>query len=1071
MLFDSAQYDAALEKAQLAFSSFKADTPGAGECLLVLGHVFMEKGDFEAAEQQYRLALDIFRSKLGDKNALTAEATNCLGEYFYKKNDAAEAEKWYHKALQIRLVLFGHNHESVADSYNNLGNCSVQKGRYMEALARHQKALDIRQQVLPANHPDLATSDNNLGNCYLLLGNYTDALRCFEAALRIRKQVLGAEHPKTAQVINNLGNCYAALGQRGLAARYYQQALDIRRRHFGPDHPGVAAALENIGELHFDEGDYIAALDAFREAYGIQQTIHLANSAPVASLQQKMGLCYQYEGDYQRALALLLDAEKVFSATLGPSHPSLAGLHNNLGNCYAAKKDFAQAIGYYRKAEKVYQLSGQGKSPDIALLYNNLGVCYLEKNDAQTHTRNSVPGYTARSEGYPEKNDAQTHTRNSVPGYTARGEGDLGKNDAQTAFEYFEKAEKILRNGAWTHPDLTVYLKNKALALERLGQEQAAQATFEQALREGSETDPVNKVEVLTAYGAMLCRRGMRYNDSTLLRQSVIMLETALQYADSLRLQLTAPAARQRWLDKQYPAHMSAVEACFRLWQQTGESSLLERAFRLAERSRSLQLLENLHKDRAERFAGVPDSLLEQERYWGEELNRREKNRLSWLGAGETEKARNEESGITEARQALYALVSGIEKQYPDYYRLKYTVQTATLQTVRRDLLKDDKQALVEYFMADSALFVFVITRDVFKGIRLTKNFPLDAWVSDFRNSIQAYPGASGPAANTLCATYTDRAFQIFQMVVAPVQAAVALPEKLIIIPDGALSYVPFEALLCEQPPEPQKFKRHHYLLRDYQISYGYSATQLADIETAPVVPVAKTLLAVAPDFSNNPYGLRPLQHNRMEAREVCNLLNGDLLDKDQASVSAFLNNAGDYRILLLSTHGQASSAAGDLSYLAFAPTADTQSSTFLYVRDLYLQRFPAELVVLSACETSVGEYRLGEGVVSLAKGFFHAGARSIVATLWSVDDAKNAKLIRLFFQNIRSGMPKDAALREAKLRFLDELPHDEAHPVFWAAAVANGDMAAMAFPGSFVWWMVAGVVLLFAAWWFWRKK
>ncbi len=1021
--FDSARYEEALSQAHLAMGNIKADTPDMGECLLLLGHVFLEKGDFEAARQQYRLALGIFQSKLGSKHALTAQAINSLGEYYYKKNDVAESEKWYEKALNIRLVLFGHNHESVADSYNNLGNCSVQKGRYMEALARHQKALDIRQTVLPADHPDLATSNNNLGNCYLLLGKYPEALRCFETALRIRQQVLGADHPKTAQVLNNLGNCYATLGRRGLAARYYRQAVDIRRRHFGADHPGVAAALENIGELHFDNGDYIAALDAFREAYGIQQTLHPAQSAPVASLQQKMGLCYQYGGDFDRALALQLDAEKALSAALGAEHPSMAGLLNNIGNCYVGKKDYAQAIAYYRKAEKVYQVSGQGKNPDVALLYNNLGVSCLEQNNAPA------------------------------------------------ALAYFEKAEQIFRNSARTHPDFSISLKNKGLALERTGKEQAAQAAFEQALREDPGTDPVNKVEVLTDYGAVLCRRGIRNHDTVLLRQSLTVLETALQFADSLRLQLTASAARQRWLDKQYPAHISAVEACFHLWQLTGESPLLERAFILAERSRSLQLLENLHKEKAARFAGVPDSLLEKERYWGEELNIREKNRLSWLSSGELEKARAAEAGITEARQVVNALVSDIEKQYPDYYRLKYAVQTATLQTVRTTLLKDDKQALVEYFMADSVLFVFVITQDVFQGIRLVKNFPLDSWMSDFRNSVQAYPGASGTAATTLSATYADRAFRIFQNVVAPVQAAVALPEKLIIIPDGALSYLPFEALLCEQPADVQKFKQHHYLLRDYQISYGYSATQLVDLQSAPAIQSPKTLLGIAPDFKDNPYGLRPLQHNRTEAREVCKLLGGDLLDREQATVAAFLKKAGDYRILLLSTHGQASSAAGDFSYLAFAPSLDTQSSsTFLYVRDLYLQRLPAELVVLSACETSVGENRLGEGVISLAKGFFHAGARSIVATLWSVDDAKNAKLIRLFFQNIRSGMSKDAALRQAKLRFLEELPHDEAHPVFWAAAVANGDMAAMAFPGSMVWWMVAGVVLVLAACFFWKK-
>lgn len=1016
--FEAARYDEALQQAQSALSNFNETSSEAGECLLLIGHIFLEKGDFEAGGQQYRSALSIFEKKLNYPNTLTAKALNGLGEYFYKKNDCDQAETQYIKALQIRQMMFREPHESVADSYNNLGNCKVQKGQYAEALALHQKTLDIRQKVLPADHPDVATSNNNLGNCYLLLRNYPAALRCFETALRIRRQVFGADHPKTAQVLNNLGNCYAELGQRGQAARFYQAALDIRLRHFGPSHPGMAATLENIGDLYFDTGDYIAALDAFRQAYGIQRTVHTDDSAPVASLQQKMGLCYQYEGDYDKALGLQLDAVKALSATLGATHPSMAGLYNNLGNCYAGQKDYTRAIEHYRTAEHLYRLSAGVSNPDVALLYNNLGTAWLEMNDART------------------------------------------------ALAYFEKAEKNLRSGVGVHPDLSLSLKNKALALERLGNEPAALATFEQAIREGA-ADPANQMEVLNDYGATLCQRGMRYNDTTLLRKSIRMLEASLQLADSLRLELTAPASRQRWLEKQYPAHTSAVEACFRLWRETGETAMLERAFTLAERSRSLQLLENLHKEQAERFAGVPDSLLEKERYWGEELNLREKNRLSWLGAGNAEEARASETGIAEAREVLRALVRDIEQKYPDYYRLKYTIRTAGVSTVRNELLSDN-QALLEYFMADSAIFVFIITPDHFQGIRLNYDFPLENWVSDLRNSMQTYPGASGKAATTLSATYADRAFRIFQAMVAPVRNTIQLPENLIIIPDGPLSYLPFEALLCELPTEVQQFKRHHYLLRDYRVSYGYSATQLADLQAQPASGASKTLLAMAPDFRNNPYGLKPLQHNRKEAKAVCRMLQGDLLDGKEATVTAFTQNAGDYRILLLSTHGQASSAAGDLSYLAFSPAQDTQSGAFLYVRDLYLQRFPAELVVLSACETSVGEYRLGEGVISLAKGFFHAGARSIVATLWSVDDAKNAKLIRLFFECLYKGLRKDEALRDAKLRFLDDVAHDEAHPVFWAAAIANGDMAPVELPGSWRWWWIGGggAVVFLLVWW-----
>lgn len=1020
--FETADYNQALEKAQIALGQMDENSAALGDCLLLLADIFLEKGEYAAAQQQYSLALEAFQKK-GKQSAQTALALNGLGECLSKKNHCEQADSYYRQALRIRLQLFGEMHPSVADAYNNLANCLVQKGQYIDALALHQKTLEIRQKALPTEHPDLATSHNNLGNCYLLTGNYQEALQHFETSLCIRQKAFGADHPKTAQVLNNLGNCFASMGLRGEAIRYYEAALKVRRSRFGSSHPGVATALENIGDLHFDNGDYIAALDVFREAYNIQQNVHPEGGITVATLRQKMGLCYQYEGNYDEALRLQLDAMQVFSEAMGPLHPEMAGIFNNLGNCYNGQKDYARAIEYYRQAEKVYNAAGQSPNPDVALLYNNLGAAWLEMGDAPA------------------------------------------------ALEYFRKAEKTLHSIALGHPDLSLTMKNQALALEQMGLESAALAAFEGALRDHETNDPVNKIEVLRDYGAMLCRRGMRTHDAATLRKAVEILERALGFADSLRIQLTAPASRQRWLEKLYPVYTSALEASFRLWQQSGDPAMLESAFQRAEQSRSLQLLESLHKEKAERIAGVPDSLLEQERLLGEQLNLNEKNRLSWLSAGDIEKARAAASAVAETRTQLSTLVQEIERNYPDYYRLKYSIRTADVPSIRRQLLEEQRQGLVEYFLTDSVLFVFVLTPDTFQGLRIPYDFPLDNWVSDFRNSIQAYPGASGKAAEGLSAVYADRAFRIFQTVVAPVQKIVHLPENLIVIPDGALSYLPFEALISEAPAQPQQFKRHHYLLRDYRIQYGYSVTQLLDLQATPVATAPHTLLAVAPDFSQSPFQLKPLQYNRQEAAEVCRLLDGDLLDRDKATVTAFLEKAGDYQVLLLSTHGQASSMAGDYSYLAFSASADSTAPSFLYVRDLYLQRLPAELVVLSACETSVGENRLGEGVISLAKGFFHAGARSIVATLWSVDDAKNARLISLFFNCLQAGVRKDEALRQAKIQFLDTVSQDEAHPVFWAAAIANGDMKAMDFPQKHSWiWWVGAVILILGAWVGWKK-
>lgn len=1023
MLLDSARYDEALQRGQEALALYPAGGPEAGECLLLLGNIFLEKGDWDAAGQQYTAALAIFLKNPGPQHLLTAQAYNNLGEYYYKKTDYAQAENSYRKALRIREAIVGPAHELVADSYNNLGNCRVATGEYANATALHEKALAIRQKILPAGHPDLAVSWNNLGNCAYLSGDYPLALRQFEQAMAIREKTFGPDHPKTAQVMNNLGNVYAAMSRREKAITLYRRALDIRKRHFGQRHQSVASAVENIADLYFDNGDHIAALDFYRQAHDIQRRIQGEQSPAAASLWHKIGLCCQYEGDFTQALNHHLEAEPVLAAALGPEHPFVAGLYNNLGNCYAGLKDFARAITCYTRALDIFQKIRLEQYANIALIYNNLGTTSLKLNRASE------------------------------------------------ALSYFKKAAATLQAGApGAFPEMAVYLKNEGLAFERLGHWAEARAVFRQAMATAGVTDQITATEVFSAWGAALCHRGIQTADPALLAQSIAVLDTALRLSDSLRTALSAPASRQRWVEMQFPALTSAIEACYRLWGMTANPALPKRAFALSERYKSLQLLEHLQQEQAERFAGIPDSLLEQERQLGEELNLREKQRLAWLSGQDSAQAQAAETGIAETRQALAALVRHFEVHYPAYYRLRYHWPSVSPETVRQHVLAPG-QALLEYMVSDSAVFVFVITADQFHFLRLARNFPLDDWVAALRHSLQAYPESSGNAAAQLAETYTELAFQIYQAILTPVLNQVRMPEKWIIIPDGALAYLPFECLLRERPADFNRFKSHRYLMRDYQISYAYSATQQMELLKNPAKKPDKRLLAMAPSYENNPFGLRPLQNNRPEARAVRDLFGGDLHEGAAASVAGFLQDAAQYRVLLLATHGQASSSVGDLSYLAFSTTADSSQSPFLYAQDLYHLSIPADMVVLSACETSLGEYRLGQGVISLAKGFFHAGARSVVATLWSVDDAKNAELVRLFFQQIKAGADKDEALRRAKLTFLQTHPHDEAHPVYWAAVTAYGDMQALDQHEFYRWWIVlAGAFGLGAIWFAYRK-
>lgn len=1023
VLFDSAQYDLALQSAQAAFSFFEKapnkDAAKATEVLLLLGNVFFEKGDFEGAFQQYTQALKA-AERLGNAE-LKANAINGLGEYYYKTGDAKLAESHHRQALAIRQKRFGALHEEVADSYNNLGNCFVASGRYADALDMHQKALAIRQQVLAADHSDLAVSYGNLGNCYYLTGHYGAALEQFEAALKVRLPRLGAKHPKMATLYNNLGNCYLALGRSDLALRYYRQSLDLRREQLGSDHPSVAVVLENLGDLCSDQGDYLAALDYFREAYAIQRNVQEESALAPALLWHKIGLCYQYKGDYEQALRHHLEAKAVLLSKMGAQHPSVAGLFSNIGNCYADKEVLDSAEVYYREALLVFQKAYPQGHASIAQVYNNLGCIFLEKQDYST------------------------------------------------ALAWFQNTETALRQSPQESDNsLAIALKNQGLARAGLGQWKAALSNCEQAIAVAPNADWVTRLELLSGQGALLRKHGTLQNNLPMLENAAVVCAQALACLDSLRMQMTSSDTRLHWITRKYSVLAEALEANFTLWEKTGKASFLEAAFALAERGKSLQLLENLRKEQAGRFAGIPDSLLEKERSFGAELNRLEKQRLAWLLKKDTASARQTEPAIAAQRQQLSALIADFEAHYPDYFKLKYAQTLASSTTVQRELLQEG-QVLIAYFVADSSLFAFVISKQSFQGVRIPKDFALTQEVLTLRSSIQNYALVSGATADSLVQQYVRAATHLYEKIVAPAeQAGAAEHKRWIIVPDGELAFLPFEALLRKQPEVLHHFKTHAYLLRDYRVSYAYSATQLIELLKNPHERQAKTMAAFAPDFENNSFGFSTLKHNRREAETIAELFDGDVLEGKAASAYAFRQFAPQYRILLLATHGRASNDPEKPSFLAFNPAKD--SAFQLYVNDLYQMRLPAELVVLSACETNLGQYKAGEGVVSLAKGFFRAGTRSLVATLWSVDDAKNADLMTLFFQGISAEMPKDAALQDAKLSFLTSHPHDEAHPFYWAAAVATGDMRPMEIASPWRQYALYILVVLLLgglAWWF----
>jgi CHAT domain-containing protein len=199
----------------------------------------------------------------------------------------------------------------------------------------------------------------------------------------------------------------------------------------------------------------------------------------------------------------------------------------------------------------------------------------------------------------------------------------------------------------------------------------------------------------------------------------------------------------------------------------------------------------------------------------------------------------------------------------------------------------------------------------------------------------------------------------------------------------------------------------------------------------------------------------------------LAHVIGAATLKAEAASLAGFLDQARDYRILHLATHGVANIHRGEYSFLAFSLSEEDREGR-LYVEDLYQMDLPAEMVVMSACESGIGRFQAGEGAISLGRGFARAGARSLIVTLWSVNDAKTADFMQAFYRELKAGSGKDMAIWQVQQDYLQQAGHAEAHPFYWAAFLPIGDMEPLEVQSAWNGWQMGAFLLLIAGlgWW-----
>lgn len=535
----------------------------------------------------------------------------------------------------------------------------------------------------------------------------------------------------------------------------------------------------------------------------------------------------------------------------------------------------------------------------------------------------------------------------------------------------------------------------------------------------------------------------------TALRTERDLLETF----ELLKKEFDSKLDKQFLAEKAYPMFGRMLDVVHMAYDKDGSDKLLELALTIAEKGKDFILLEALRNAQATQYGNVPQTVLDKEARLRAEISYIEK-KIFEADENEPENANK----LFTVKQEYYGFLDTIKINHPKYYELKYQNTPIELVKVRKEVLKDDA-ILISYTMTESNLYAIVLGKGHTDFLKLPFLETDREAIRNF-NRLLSKPSIDG--GNEELVNLGELLFKrILNKSLEGLET-----ENLTIIPDGELHYLPFDLLR----------KDDSYLLKTISIGYGNSVASLMELKAETPIDKNK-VLAFAPSFTgavavNPDRQFGKLLYNDDEVSKIGTFYDTETVLDKQATLANFRAKTPGFNVLHLATHASANDKYPDYSYLAFAEAKDSSEGNILYIKDLYNTSINADMVTLSACQTGIGKLQKGQGMLSLSKGFYYAGAKSLVNTLWKINDKSTVTLMDYFYEGLSEGKSKAEALRTAKLRYLQTTEDNLLkHPYYWGGFVVSGDISPITEVYTWYYWVAGSLAFLLMVFFILKRK
>ncbi|MEM1219303.1 MAG: CHAT domain-containing protein [Bacteroidota bacterium] len=789
------------------------------------------------------------------------------------------------------------------------------------------------------------------------------------------------------------------------AADYLQKALKIRKENLSANDTDIGRTAYNLGLVKLELGDYEEAINCFQQTEKLFTQVE--NWTIKIMARRMFAVALEAKGDYERV------AEELrFCVDLARKHHLIkqeADVLLDWGMNCNLRKDYVEGARLLQTALDRYEQMDQEEIP-----YNpvNKGFCYINFAFAYSEQglfENAISA-SRSALNWIDQDDLPNRCKvYSNIGYfslqlEALSEAELALATAEEIARQIENPIYLAR--VWDnqgelrqrqgHHSQAVDLYTKSI--EALLPPLSLGGSIDQRLQEGIYKDEL----LIFLTDRARCYSGWAEiaDEVPHLKQAMEDFRSADQLIDIMRYEQTAQGSKLHWRSITRPVYEDALATCF-LLEDT------DAAFYFLEKSKSILLLDALTDAQAKSL--LPVEWAEKERKLKRGLNDAQ---LAVLTHSGTEQKQFMDK-VVQKRAELDALNKSLEQQFPEYWLSRSALQTITPEQLATTYLEPENASLISFLLGEEYLYRWIQRFDGTTHLERLPRGEVNTWLVPYLEQLSLLRTSFRPQ------DYAALAYPLYQNLVGEELSG---SDRIYIVPDGQLGFVPFEALM--KTPD---YALDAYLLFDQPVQQVYSASVLN--EQLEGRKTGQWMTSFAPTFSNGHRNLPPLENSQM-------LLNAlpQVQQKRFAGPAATLENFQQWspksQIINLITHAEAG--------LHQMPSIEFWDTT-LYLPQLYAMDIPADLVILAACETGIGSLTNGEGILSLSQGMTYAGAASLIASLWKVREQSTTEILSSFYAELQSGENKVEALHAAKLNYLANCSEAELNPYFWAALVYYG--------------------------------